>query len=110
MSGRDDMHIGLVEKVICSANWYKELPTPFFGPKNIDKGIVFSGHRHHHCLHQMCAMTGKAQHEVGGEVQGFLTNFNRFVDRKEAATIALESNQIEKLTFSKKDLYSEDIY
>lgn len=99
-----------VEKIICSAIWYKDLPTPVFNPKNIDKGIVFCGHRHVQCLHQMCAMTGKKQHEAGEEIQGFLTNLNRFVDREEGAIIAIKSLQIDNLKYSQTELYSEDIY
>jgi hypothetical protein len=98
------------EKIICSAIWYKELPTPVYGPTNVDKGIVFCGHRHPHCLHQMVAMTGKKQHEVGEEIQGFLTNLNRFVDRIEGAKIALANKQIDKLEYSKTKLFSEDLY
>lgn len=98
------------EKVICSAIWYKELPHPVYGPINVDKGIVFCGLRHPHCLHQMVAMTGKRQSEVGEEIQGFLTNKNRFVNRKEAAEIALKSKQIEKLLYFKDQLDSSDLF
>ena len=41
------------------------------------------------------------------EVQGFITNTDRFVDREEASKIAFESGQTKEL---KKRLYSEDIY
>ena len=100
----------MVEKIICSAIWYKELPTPIFRPRNIEDGIVFCGHRHLHCIHQMHAMTGKNESQTGERVQGFLTNANQFVDRKEGAKIALESGQIERLRFSKTLLFSEDLY
>ena len=109
-----------IEKVICSAIWYKELPLVKpevlelrgFRPINVDKGIVFCGLRHPHCMYQMIAITGKRSviKEVGEYVQGFLTNKNRFVDRKEGAKIALASGQIEKLNYSSKDLFSEDLY
>lgn len=106
-----------VEKILCAANWYKELPliinsipSELLRPVNCDSGVVFCGHRHPHCLYQMVVMTGKAQHEAGEEIQGFLTNKNRFVDRKEAAIIALSSGQIAKLNFSSDSLYSEDLY
>jgi len=98
------------ETIICSAIWYKELPTPVYRPTNVDKGIVFCGHRHPHCLYQMVAMTGKRQCEVGEEIQGFLTNTNRFVDRYEGAKIALACGQITKLNYSKDMMYSEDLY
>jgi hypothetical protein len=99
-----------MEKILCSAIWYKELPTPVFRPINVDKGIVFCGLRHVFCLHQMVSMTGKKQNEVGHYVQGFLTDKNRFVDRKEAARIAIESHQIEKLDHFKNELDSSDIF
>jgi hypothetical protein len=100
----------MVEKIICSAIWYQELPTPVYGPINVDRGIVFCGHRHPHCIHQMHAMTGKNQSQVGDYIQGFLTNTNQFVDRKEGAIIALDSGQIEELQYSKTYLFSEDLY
>jgi hypothetical protein len=44
---------------------------------------------------------------VGEYEQGFLTNTNRFVDRKEAGQIAFAAGQTEEL---KTTLYSEDLY
>jgi hypothetical protein len=99
-----------LERVLCSAVWYKDLPTPIFLPKNIEKGIVFSGHQHIHCTHQMFIMTGKRQAEVGEYETGFLTSYNRFVNREEAANIALSNGQVKALKYSKKELYSEDLF
>lgn len=109
-----------MEKIICSAIWYKELPLvnndehllKMARPVNCEVGIVFSGHRHHNCMYQMIAITGKRSvtSEVGEYVQGFLTNKNMFVNREEGAKIALESGQIEKLNYSNNRLYSEDLY
>lgn len=103
------------ERILCAANWYLDLelvrndfPKGHLLPKNIDKGIVFSGHRHLQCLYQMIAMTGKTQHEAGKETQGFLTNKNRFVNREEGAKIHIENGG--KLNYSTKELYSEDLY
>jgi len=59
------------------------------------------------CLYQMVAITGLKQNEAGKEIQGFLTNKNRFVDRKEGAQIAYRSGQIEEL---KETLFSEDLW
>lgn len=107
------------EYILCAAIWYKELPLVdndsdllrTARPSNCDSGIVFCGHRHHNCLHMMVAMTGKYQHQAGEEVQGFLTNLNRFVDRKEAFQIALVANQIMDLNDVRgTNLYSEDLY
>jgi len=102
----------MVEKIICSAIWYQELPTPVHRPINVDKGVVVCGHRHPHCIHTMYSLTGKRsiEPEVGKYVQGFLTNKNRFVDRTEGAEIALEAMQIKELGYSSTQLYSEDLY
>ena len=79
-------------------------------PKNIETGIVFCGYAHLQCMWQMITMTGKSQHQAGGEITGFLTNFNRFVEREEGAKIALTCGQINELHFSSKELYSEDLW
>lgn len=106
-----------IEKISCSAIWYKDLKlkkvfTSNVLPINCDRGIVFCGHRHCQCMYSMCSITGlrSVETEVGKYVQGFLTTKNRFVDREEGAKIALGSGQIEKLNYSSKTLYSEDLY
>lgn len=83
----------MIEKILCAAIWYKDIPLKktFEGnvlPINCDRGIVFCGFRHPHCMYSMCSVTGlrsvtNAADGVGEHVQGFLTNLNRFVDRKE---------------------------
>ena len=111
-------YIRIMEKILCAANWYQELPLidpevlriRGFSPYNVDRGIVFCGWRHPNCLYQMVAITGLTQYDAGKEVQGFLTSENMFVDRIEAAQIALAAGQIEKLKFSSTKLYSEDLY
>lgn len=102
------------EYILCSAIWYKDLPLvkkdlANQNPVNVDRGIVFCGHRHPHCMYSMIAITGKrsVEPEVGEYVQGFLTNKNRFVGREEAAIIAFDANQIKE---EKETLYSEDLY
>ena len=107
------------EKIICAAVWYKELklkldvPLEVFLPINIEKGIVFCGHRHGQCIYTKCAITGLKDCESGEQVQGFLTNLNRFVDRVEAWEIAKRENQIlpEYLGDGNRNyLFSEDLY
>ena len=104
-----------IERILCAAIWYKDfpikmkIPSSLIRPYNCDRGIVFAGHRHPHCMYQGVAILGKPQHELGEEVQGFLTNLNRFVDRYEAAKIAIDNKQIDKLEFGDK-LFSEDLY
>jgi len=101
------------EKILCAAIWYKEiqLKRVIDGllPKNCDVGIVVTGHRHAHAMWTMTSLTGlrSVESEVGKYVQGFLTNLNRFVDRKEAAIIATNAKQINTVT---ETLFSEDLY
>lgn len=107
------------EKIICAAIWYKEIPLkktiPDVLPKNCDRGLVVSGHRHGQCMWVMGSLTGlrsvmNAPDGVGDYVQGFLTSKNRFVDREEAAQIWLKESPNNKLNYSSTELYSEDIY
>lgn len=104
------------EYILCAAIWYKEIPLkkeiPQVLPKNCDKGLVVLGHRHGQCMWTMSSLTGlrsvtNATDGVGEYEQGFLTNTNRFVDRKEGGQIAFEVGQTKEL---KTTLYSEDLY
>ena len=61
--------------------------------------------RHHHIIHG--PMTGIYQRSAS--VQGFLTSAGGFVDREEAARLALKSGQIKELTHPPL-LYSEDLW
>lgn len=104
------------ERILCAAIWYKDLDTPHRNVSNIDKGMVVCGHRHPHCISLMMAL-GKmrtvtyALDGTGEHEQGFLTNKNRFVDRKEAQIIAIEQNQVLDMNDLRgKELYSEDLY
>ena len=103
-----------MERIYCAAIWYKDMPTPKYGPVNIDIGLVVEGHRHADIIRTMVNLLGKRTCQFGedcaGEsVQGFVTNKNRFVDRVEAMEIARSANQIiSDTTF--KELYSEDLY
>jgi len=106
------------ERILCAAIWYKDIPLkklniPNQNPINVDKGAVFCGYRHPHCMYTMVAVTGLrsvkfAVDGVGEQVQGFLTSYNRFVNREEAAKIHIENGG--KLNYSSKELYSEDLY
>jgi len=106
------------EYILCAAIWYKDMQPQFYQDKadvlkmilpfNCEKGMVFCGWRHANCLYQMVLMTGLYQHQAGEEVQGFLTNKNRFVDRKEGLAIAQNAQQV--ITNQDAQLYSEDLY
>ena len=61
----------------------------------------------------MVAITGlrSTPKEVGEYVQGFLTNKNRFVDRREGYIIAELTNQLnDRSRGGSIELYSEDLY
>lgn len=67
-------------------------------------GKVYTGKRHHDCF--------RAAFEAGEpsprhEIQGFVLEDGRFVDREEAARIAFEAGQIKTRL---KTLFSEDLY
>lgn len=101
-----------VPYLLCSAIWYKDLPTMRLLPKNCDKGIVLCGWRHGNIIAQMKATMGLrtvvyGENSAGEHKQGFLTNDNRFIERAEAAEIAFKSGQIK---VEKKYLFSEDVW
>lgn len=106
------------EKILCAAIWYRdlELKKTFDSnvlPVNCDRGLVFCGFRHAHCLYSMCSITGlkSTTFEVGEYTQGFLTNKNRFVDRDEGLEIAFDAGQLKDLDKSREgQLFSEDLY
>jgi len=57
---------------------------------------IICGHRHGDCYIVLRNLLNiQEDDEPGRDQQGFLTSFNRFVDRKEAWKIAKENNQIQ---------------
>ena len=106
-----------LERILCAAIWYKELELKMpevlqprgYSPYNIDKGVIFCGWRHHNCMYQKIAVTGLKESLTGDNVQGFLTSKNRFVDRYEGNTIAINAGQAPKNSPGDR-LFSEDLY
>lgn len=103
-----------MEKIICSAIWVKNYDCSNkkfqeqINPLNITHGIVIYGPRHLQCV--------RIIHEVlkiditrDNSQQGFLTTKFRFVDRKEAAKIAIEAGQVDE-QIAMTGLFSEDLY
>lgn len=88
------------------ATYYKK----GFGVNNITEGIVVCGWRHLNCMQIFAALTGKKTVPVscGQFITGFLTDKNRFVDRKEGKVIALQSGQITEQHGG--TLFSEDLW
>jgi len=104
------------EYILCAAVWYMEIPIKkelsfeaAVRPVNCDRGLVFCGYRHAHCMYTMVSVTGlrSVESEVGNYVQGFLTSKNRFVDREEGAKIHIANGH--KIDFEHR-LFSEDLY
>ena len=107
------------EIILCAANWYDDGVIRTFKPKNMSNGFMTCGHRHHNCIQTFAQIVGfpytpEAQKLHNTEMQGFLTNKNRFVDRKEAYKIAFEANQIQGPNKGHSEnsigLTSEDLY
>ena len=69
---------------------------------------IYVGRRHCEIINYIVQRTG-TKRVSGSCPQGFVTSEGRFVDREEAAKIALESGQIEKLKCSSYQLFSEEI-
>jgi hypothetical protein len=102
------------EYILCAAIWYLDIPIKKDIPENVrpvncDRGLVFCGYRHSHCMYTMVSVTGlrSVETEVGEYIQGFLTSKNRFVDREEGAKIHISNGH--KIDFENR-LFSEDLY
>jgi len=111
------MDLDKKEYITCAAIWYKELPSSTFKPFNIEKGIVISGHRHANCIDIVKTLSELrtvrfSPDGVGESIQGFMTSKNRFVDRLEAAEIAIKAGQVYRNFLANPliGLFSEDIY
>lgn len=111
------------EFIICAANHYNDGKFNPHQPNNINEGFVICGRRHHNCIYIFSQLmkfsenngyTDEAMKIHKTEIQGFLTNTNRFVSRKEAYTIAFETNQIigpnKGYSENSIGLTSEDLY
>lgn len=99
------MKVDIKEYILCAAIWYHDFETTQNLPKNINKGLVICGRRHHNCIFIYDTLTHqptRREHQ-----QGFMTSYDRFVSRQEAGQIALDAEQIDKPT---NCLFSEDLY
>jgi len=81
------------ELIMCAAIHVQDEFCRTSQPINIKEGIVLCGYRHDSCLVAMQELYDY-NIKVYPVRQGFLTSHNRFVDRKEAATIAYNAQQI----------------
>jgi len=96
------------EYLLCSAIWFDDgIDTYVHQPKNIKTGYVVCGRRHHNCFTTVAMLQGLRNKKEIPDVQGFLTNTDRFVDRYEAAKIAFDAGQILEPVIK---LFSEDVW
>lgn len=70
-----------------------------------DTGWIFLGKCHADCLHQMHNL--KVKYAKQADAQGFVTNHGRYLNRHEAAALAMGNDQIDKATTL---LFSEDLW
>ena len=96
------------EYILCAAIWFDDGKQYVFQPINITTGIVLCGYRHHVIFQQIGGLVGERKNlGIFEKEQGFLTSFNRFVDREEGAKIAFEAGQTIR---NLQTLFSEDLY
>lgn len=107
------------EFILSAANYYNDGKIHEHQPKNIEIGFVVCGRRHHNCIGTFALIAGFPYNEFwtkvdNTEIQGFITNTNRFVNRKEAYQIAYNANQIigcnKGCPTNSIGLTSEDLY
>lgn len=97
------------EWIICSAVHIDDGGEYPHQPRNIATGLVVCGRRHHNCFVTLSLTSiSVKQHKC---VQGFLTSTDRFVDRREAMTIARREGQLMTEDYEGNSLlFSEDLY
>lgn len=96
-------------KILCAAIHFDDGLSHISQPKNIKKGFVICGHRHHNCFGTLSQLVSKEKFIAFNQknVQGFLTDTNEFVTREEAAFIAKNAGQCKD---NVTKLFSEDLY
>ena len=104
---------GKYEFIVCAAIWYPTLRysdpvAPDCNPINCSTGVVLLGLSHAQIIWKRVNL-GLSREDVEGE-QGFITNLNRFVDRKEAMRIAVNAKQLKDGLYPTRLLYSEDLF
>jgi hypothetical protein len=73
------------------------------------RGIMYTGRSHALIMNDIRVATGVLKILQRDAEFGFVTTTGRFVDRKEAAKIALACGQIERLRYQPDELYSEEL-
>ena len=100
------------EYILCAAIHYDDGIKYDHQPINIKTGIVVAGRRHHNCI-ITAHILSKGTLKQNPQVQGFITNRDRFLNRKESFQVAKKANQflIPELGVSETEaLISEDLW
>lgn len=97
------------EYIICAAIHFDDGAPYIHQPKNIKQGFVVCGRRHHNIFYTVATLAKdlKKRLTYDRQIQGFLTNKDRFLTREEAALVAFEAGQTKEL---ETKLISEDLY
>lgn len=114
------------EFILCAAIWINDKQKHDQQPENIEIGFVICGRRHHNCYQTIKDLKGDVNtyfksldmsEDNYREHQGFITSFDRYVNRKEGWSIAKSNNQIQfglKASESENEtdsiLISENLY
>lgn len=97
-----------IEYILCAAVHYQDGQKYLHQPRNIETGYVVYGRRHHNCFITKQILAGENAPHIEN-VQGFITSYDRFINRKEAYQLAVDNGQIEHNGIS-STLMSEDLY
>lgn len=84
------------EYIICSAVHFDNGIIYQEQPSNIKTGIVVAGRRHNNCFYSLKQMELYDDSKVTKDniTAGFITNYDRFLNRKEAFVLAEKNNQL----------------
>ena len=104
-----------MERILMSAIHYTDGKVYEDQPVNIENGIVICGRRHKNCIATAERFDNYNSDLTERVNQGFLTDLNRYVDRKEAFVIAARARQLlypqfYNLSDPENELTSEDIF
>lgn len=101
------------EYILCAAIYYNDGNKYREQPLNIESGIIISGRRHNNAFMTLLQLKPDFDANLIKPMMGFITSYNRYVERPEAYKIALEQGQIKKREIDDDDyniLISEDLY
>lgn len=96
------------ERLMCAAMWIRDGQTHPHQPRNIETGFVVCGFRHHNILQTNWILRGE-EAEIYSDIEfGFLTTYERFLNREEAMKLA--RTYLDHLPEGRTALYSEDVW